>query len=206
MKSLKLSVRNRKRSGRNHANRLRRAGEIPAIIYGKSGSHAFATNQVEFLSVYKQASGSAALIEINDDENNSHLAILKEVQRNSLSGQMIHIDFQEVSRDQEFNALIPVSIEGISFGVKNEGGVLDTQSHEIEVNCLAQNLPEQINVDVTDLKLGESILVKNIPAIDGVRFTDPDATVVVCTGTSAGASSAGDDEEDEPENSVAAAG
>jgi large subunit ribosomal protein L25 len=204
MKSLKLNVRNRKRSGRNHANRLRKAGEIPAIIYGKSGAHAFATKQTEFLAVYKQAAGSATLIEIQDDENHSHLAILKEVQRNALSGEMIHIDFLEVSRDQEFTASIPVHIIGDSYGVKNEGGVLDVQSHEVEVSCLAQNLPEFIEVDVTALKLGDSIHVSDLPAIEGVTFTEPDVSVVVCTGTSSGASAAAAESDEEVEETAKA--
>ena len=204
MKSLKLNVRNRKRSGRNHANRLRKAGEIPAVIYGKSGSHTFATSQIDFKTVYKEAAGSAALIEINDDENNSHLALLKEVQRDALSGEMIHIDFQEVSRDQEFSASIPVHVVGESYGVKNESGVLDIQSHELGVSCLAQNLPEFIEVDVTELKLGESIHVRDLPSIEGVTFSDPDISVVVCTGSSAGASSAAaEDTEEEAEKETA---
>lgn len=204
MKSLKLNVRNRKRSGRNHANRLRKAGEIPAIIYGKSGSHAFATSQLDFKAVYKEAAGSAALIEINDDENNSHLALLKEVQKDALTGEMIHIDFMEVSRDQKFTADIPVHVFGVAYGVKNESGVLDIQSHELEVSCLAQNLPEFIEVDVTALKLGESIHVRDLPAIEGVTFSDPDLSVVVCTGSSSGASEAATEEETEAEETTAA--
>jgi len=107
------------------------------------------------------------------------MSLIQDVQRNAITDQFMHIDFLEVSADHAITAHIPVHTHGTPVGVSSEGGVLDVQLHEVEVRCLPKNLPHQIDVDVTELKIGDLIHLKNLPAMEGVEIIGDEETTVV---------------------------
>lgn len=187
MKQLNLSVRQRKRTGRGHARRLRYQGEIPAVVYGRNGSHSLAVGEPAFRQLMRQVGDAAAIIQIVDDEKNEFLALIKEIQRDPVSDGFVHIDFMEVDTKTSITARVSIHAVGEPVGVKLEGGVLDVVLHDVEVRCLPGNLPERIEVDVSELHIGGSIHIRDLPELEGVEYigADHDAPVLAVTGQEA---------------------
>ncbi len=182
MKQITLSVCNREGTGRGPARRLRAKGEIPAIVYGKSGTRPLSIVDAEFRKLMRAVGGSVAIIEIQDDKGGKALSLIKEVQRDPITDRFEHVDFQEVSATEELHTEIPVHIVGESIGVKVENGLLQTQLHVIRVRCLPKDLPEYVEVDVTDLHAGDAFHVRQLAKIPGVTFLgDQETVIVACT-------------------------
>lgn len=130
----------------------------------------------------RQVGDAAALVNI-DLGKESILSVLKDIERDARTDAFLHIDFQEVSARDEANFTIPVHVHGLSIGVKNEDGLIDILAHELHVRCLPTNLPGSIDVDVSALHVGDSIHVKDLPALKGVVFSDDaEMTVIACVG------------------------
>ena len=181
MKQLPLPVSERKENGSTAVRRLRKAGKIPAVVYGRSGVRSLQVNRTDFQDLWKKASGGAALIQINDKEGAKTLAVLQQLQRDPVTDNILHIDFHEVSAKDTLTIPLPIHITGESVGAKNEGGVLEIHLHEVEIRCLPRDLPEFIELDVTELQVGESLHVRNLPALENVTYnSDPEATIVSC--------------------------
>ena len=184
MKQINLNVANRETVGGSSANRYRKEGKIPAVIYGESGCKNLLVDAKEFSVVAKAILGKAALLEVHfDDGTESRYAILKEVVRNPLKDNVEHIDFKEVVRGKPMDAVIPLHFEGESEGVKNENGVLEINLHEVPVRCRPRDLPEFIAVDVSKLHVGESITVSGLVLPEGVEIhgAHGDSPVVSCS-------------------------
>lgn len=205
MKQVALNVSSRESFGSGPMKRLRAAGKIPAVIYGDSGVKHLNVDAHEFMMAWRRIGGGAALIELHaDGAAESTFAIIKEFQRNPRSDHFEHIDFQEIVRGKDMEVDIPVHTRGTAYGVKNQQGVLEINAHELAVRCRPRDLPEFIEVDVTALKVGDSLHVSDLPAIEGVTFIDDDDLVVVtCSGASGGSSGSADSEA-EGEEAVAA--
>lgn len=183
MNNLKLAVTTREGKGRAFARRLRAQGSIPAVIYGKSGDRLLAVREKDFTQLMREAAGSASIISLEDDKGKSTLALIQATQRNPISDRFEHIDFLEVSADRPITAHVPVRVFGEAYGVKNEGGILEIAVHEIEVLCLPKDLPEHIDIDVTELKVGNAVHIRDLKPIEGVTYhSDPDTVVVTIVG------------------------
>ncbi|MGA0133683.1 MAG: 50S ribosomal protein L25, partial [Opitutales bacterium] len=181
MKQLSLTVSSRGVHGRGPSRRLRQEGSIPAIIYGKSGNRSVSVAQEAFRDLMRTKGNAAALIELTVD-GSKMLSLIKEYQRHPITQKFLHIDIMEIDRESPMTAAIPVNIVGEAYGVKTEGGTLAVVSQTIKVRCLPKDLPEFINVDVTDLKVNGSIHVGELKAPAGISFPgDPKRVVVVCS-------------------------
>lgn len=197
MKQLKLNVKQRPGTGRGPARRLRNAGQIPAIIYGKAGTNPVTVDTVEFRTLMRAKGTSAAIVELTLDNGSKALSLIKDFQRDALTQKIVHIDLLQVNAGEEMTASVPVHITGEAHGVRLEGGTLDVIAHEIKVRCLPKDLPEFITIDVTELKNGESVHVANLKSVAGVTFPgDQKRTLVVC--------SAPEEEEAAPADAAAA--
>lgn len=193
----KLSVTKREGVGRGLARRLRAQGQVPAVIYGRSGNQNLSVAERDFKMLMREVSGGAALIALTHNDGESTLSIVQDAQRNPLSDRFEHIDFLEVTQGVKMTASIPVHTHGEPVGVKNEGGILDVVLHELDVECFPKDLPESITLEVGDLKLGEALHVRDIPAIEGIEFLgDPEAVVALVAEQA--------EEEEAPEEEVAA--
>lgn len=206
MKQVSLNVKTRDAVGSSSAKRLRAAGKIPAVIYGESGAHSLTVESEQFKQAWRKIAGGAALIELHlDGAEESSFAVIKDVQRHPRRDTFEHIDFQEVVRGKDMELDIPVHTKGIAFGVKNQQGVVEINANELRVRCRPRDLPEFIEVDVSALKVGESIHVSDLPKIEGVTLVENDLVVVSCVGSSAGASGATPAEEAEAAEAAAKA-
>jgi len=181
MKRIHLEACSRKQIGKNSVKQLRQSGNIPAVIYGESGSRCLQVNSFDFRNLWKKISGAAFLIEISEKGKDPVLSLIQEVQREPCTDQFNHIDFREVNRNKPITTNIAIHISGESIGVKNEGGILEIHAHEIEAKGLPQNLPEYITVDITQLRVGGSIHLNQIESVAKVDFIgDPNKVIVSC--------------------------
>ena len=181
MKQLSLTVSNRQNLGRGHSRRMRNAGSIPAIIYGPAGNHSVSVEQEKFRDLMRAKGNAAALIELTL-EGKKMLSIIKEFQRHPITLKFLHIDIQQIDPNALMSVAIPVRTVGEAHGVKTDGGTLAIVSQTINVRCLPKDLPEFIEVDVTELKVNESIHVGALKAPAGITFPgDPARVVVVCS-------------------------
>jgi large subunit ribosomal protein L25 len=177
----KLNVAARAQTGRSASRRLRKANRVPAILYGKHTSpESLSIEGPEFTRLLKTLGGRAVLIELlRGDKADKALSFLQEIQRDPITDKYLHVDLQEVKGDEKFEIRVPVHVVGESFGVKNQSGVLEMASHVLRVRVLPKDLPEAINIDVTELKVGETIKVGSLKPVAGVEFLDPKGQPVV---------------------------
>jgi large subunit ribosomal protein L25 len=173
MKKFQLTVTSRDGTGRSASRRLRKAEKIPAILYGKhTKPENLAVNGPEFVKLLKEISGRAALIELKRDAGSTALSFLQEVQRDPITDKYLHLDLQEVKENEKMVISVTVRIVGEAYGVKTEGGVLDTATKRLRIRTLPKDLPDFIEVDVTELKMGEALHVSGLKPLAGVEFLD----------------------------------
>jgi len=155
--------------GNGPARRLRQAGQIPAVLYGpKTESVLLSVNKSDLdLALKKGRSGQIILNLVVQDNGETYTrpAMIKELQLHPVSRNYLHIDFYEINLDRKITLGIPIVTVGSSVGVER-GGILQIIRRELEVECLPFEVPESIEIDITDLDMGDSIHVKDI-SMDG---------------------------------------
>jgi large subunit ribosomal protein L25 len=176
-----LKVATRAQTGRSASRRLRKVNRIPAILYGKhSAPEKLSIEVPEFTRLLKSVAGRSLLIELNrEDKPEKALSFLQEIQRDPITDRYLHVDLHEVKPDEKFEIRVPVRVVGEAFGVKNQSGVLEIASHMLRIRCLAADLPEAIEIDVTALNVGQTIKVGEMKPVEGVMFLDDKGQPVV---------------------------
>ena len=183
MEEVILEAELRKDTGRIGVTRLRREGFIPAVIYGEGrSSEAIKLSAHSFLHLLHEQRLENAILTLkikNAKKAQKKACLIKEIQYHPVHGNILHVDFYEVSLTKAIKVNVPVVTKGEAQGVKQDGGSLEHILWEIEVECLPTNIPKQIEVDVTSLKIGDSLHVKDLTIPENVKvLNDPEATVV----------------------------
>ena len=183
-KQVKLTARPRSESGRNAVKEVRARGGVPAVIYGAKTEPAnLEVSHREIEALLSHAVGENILVELEIEEGGkttNRLSLIQEVQHHPIRREILHVDFHAVSMTDEIEAEIVVESVGEADGVKNFGGLLEQNMRSVTIKCLPQNLPEIIRVDVTALKVGDSIHVRDLPLPKGVEIVDDgDLTVFI---------------------------
>ncbi len=173
-----IAVSSREAFGRGANRRLRSSGSTPAVIYARGESRPVSLDTKSFAKLWHQLADLTPLVTIEEGEKKVK-ALIQEVQRDPLKDTFIHVDFFEVSEDQAVTTRVALHAEGEASGVKNEGGTLEIHLHDVEVRCLPKYLPDYIDVDVTDLNVGKSIRVGDLPEVEGLEYTMHPGTVVI---------------------------
>jgi large subunit ribosomal protein L25 len=175
----------RSTKGKNEARRLRAAGQIPAVVYGaqKAGDQPapeqVAVDPKPFLRILHSSSGLNTLISLKVKDGTDSTVLVRQVQLDPVTHHPLHADFYRVNMDRKIQVTVPVVIRGDARGVKQDGGVLDFVHREIEVEVLPANIPNSIEVDVTDLGIGDSIHVRDVAASAAwTPISDPDMMIV----------------------------
>jgi len=180
MSTATLSATLRSESGKGAARALRRAGSVPAVIYGHKRepmSLSIATRDMERL-LERVAPGST-VVELSIDGKVSR-TIIREIQKHPFKKQLVHVDFQELVAGEKITVSIPLIITGVAVGVRSSGGVLDQTLRSLEISVDPSAIPNHIDVDVSALGVGNSIHVRDLTLPDGITvITDSDASVVV---------------------------
>jgi large subunit ribosomal protein L25 len=181
LEQFELNATVRKTTGNSPARELRRGGQIPAVLYGPQTESVLLTvNIKELEQIFKKGNiGSIILnLVIQNGKKVTKPAMIKEFQSHPVSGDFLHIDFYEIDMQRKINVMIPVVTKGICKGVEL-GGLLQIIRREIEVLCMPGDIPEAIEIDITDLDMGDSLHVDEIPLGDNVEIaTDVNFTVL----------------------------
>lgn len=176
---LKASV--RYAAGKGNSRTLRREGKLPAILYGSDiESIPLAVNAHDIELLFNKISYSQALINLAVENGNSFekMVMIKEVQSDPLSHKYLHVDFYEIRMDRKISTTVPVMISGISKGVE-AGGTLQIIRRELDVVCFPAEIPDHIEIDISDLDMGDSVHVADIRPKGGIEIPfDVNFTVV----------------------------
>lgn len=180
MKEVTLQVHARTDTGKGVARKLRANGKLPAVIYGHHEEPIpVELEQHRLSATMRQASGEKLLINLNvDGKDSEKKALIKDIQRDPVNGKILHIDFQHISMDKKIKIEVPVKIEGIAEGVKTYGGIMSWNIRKIMVSCLPSDIPDKITFDVSEMKIHDSIHVKEITAQNFEILDDPDETII----------------------------
>lgn len=185
--------------GKNAARRIRREGNIPAILYGlKTDNIALTLNKKDIFKILKSETGENTLFKIKLDKEQRDVMI-KEVQQDVVSDEVQHIDLIQIALDKAIRVMVPVVLTGDAVGVKAEGGFVDFSTRELEVECLPSDIPEHIDVDISDLHLHQSYKVEDLPEREGVTYTMEENTVIAMIQASAAEEEFVEDVEEEEE-------
>lgn len=182
MELIELKTNIRTTVGNGPARRLREAGQIPAVLYGpKTKSVLLSVNKNDFDLALKQGRSGQIILNLvvqNNDETYTRPAMIKELQVHPVSRNYLHIDFYEIDMDRKITVGIPIVTVGSSVGVER-GGVLQIIRRELEVQCLPFEVPESIEIDVTDMDMGDSIHLEDISLDGEVEFMGESNLTVV---------------------------
>ena len=181
MERIELQATVRKSTGNGPARTLRRSGRIPAVLYGpKLESVLLSVNVRDLEQVLKQGNAYQVILNlvIQNGKKMTKAAMIRELQTHPVSGNFIHIDFYEIDMKRQINVMVPVITRGQSVGVEL-GGMLNIVRREIELLCLPGDIPEAVEIDITDLDIGDSIHIEDIPLGENVEIAaDHNFTVV----------------------------
>ena len=169
----------RSETGKNVNRRLRSRGLIPGVVYA-AGKEAVpvAVSPREIGAILKSAAGENTLFDL-DLGGARRRVILKEFQREPLRGQLLHADFYEVALDKAITVKVHIELEGTPVGVKQQGGLVDFVTRELEIECLPADIPEKISVDISHLELHKHLRVAELKLGDKVNvLADPDVVIV----------------------------
>lgn len=177
----KLTVLPRSGFGTRAARRLRRDGLVPGVLYGQGVEST--SIQAAAKDLRQALTATGAVIELTiDGDGNGRPVVVKDVQRDPVRGDLTHIDFLVVRLDEEITAPVPVELINAEDGpgVK-EGGVLEQVTRELNVEALPTAIPDSITIDVSDMKIAETLLLKDVPAPPGVTLLDDLEETVIAT-------------------------
>jgi large subunit ribosomal protein L25 len=183
LEQLELKAKVRKTIGNGPARALRRDGKVPAVLYGPKTEPVLLSVEVRDIEqVLKSGNVGQVLLKliIQNGQETTRPAMIKELQAHPVSGRFLHIDFYEIDLARKIRVGVPVVTTGNAIGVE-VGGLLQIVRHELEVLCLPTQIPESIEVDVTSLEIGDSIHVEEIQVEGDVEIpADVNFTVITC--------------------------
>jgi large subunit ribosomal protein L25 len=186
--------------GSRHSRRLRAAGFVPGVLYGKGQSQAIVVAERDLRTAMTGPSGMHAILDVVlEGKNTVHPSVLAEYQQDPIRGTISHIDLREVRLDQPIHAAVVVHLVGESPGVKT-GGVLSLITREIHVEALPSDVPEHIDADLSWMEVGDVLRLELIPPIANVTFLDdPHETVIATVSAPRGLVEAEEEEAEEAE-------
>lgn len=180
--TMNIEVSPRQQTGKNANRRSRANGKIPAVVYGGGReSVAIEVDRKTLMDLMRNHAGENPIFLLKLGDKERH-AMIRNMQTDPVSRQVIHIDFQRVLLDQKVRVAVPIELVGTAFGVKTEGGMLDFVTREVHVECLPGEIPKHIDLDVTGLHVGQHAEAKDLKLPKGVMLLDEADRVIVSLG------------------------
>jgi large subunit ribosomal protein L25 len=172
---LAVEVEAREEFGKNAARRLRRAGQIPAVVYGGGGPAIPVTvDPKEILQILHSESGHNAIFSLEIRGKAPARVMIRDWQTEPIRGNLLHVDLVRIARDTKLKLQVPIHVSGEPVGVKVQGGIFEFVLREVEVECLPDDIPERFVADVSGLELGKNLRVSDLPVGPKVKIlTDP---------------------------------
>ncbi|MEC9108806.1 MAG: 50S ribosomal protein L25/general stress protein Ctc [Bacteroidota bacterium] len=174
MKSITINGSKRESVGKSASKALRNAGQIPCVLYGGDGPMHFSAPELAFSKLVYTSNAYTVVIAFNEKETYS--AVLQDIQFHPVTDKILHIDFYQLFDDKEIAMDIPVRLVGNSIGVKL-GGNLQRNKRKLRIKALPTNLPDYIEIDITDLNIGDRVYITELEN-ESYTFLHPDNTVV----------------------------
>ena len=176
-----LQAEKRETRGKNEARRLRASGRIPAVVYGveKGKAVEIAVDPKALLRILHSESGVNTLIGLALDGGSTRV-LVKEYQLDPIDHRLLHADFYQVAMDKALTVTVPILLKGEPKGVKQQGGIVDFVNREIEIECLPGDIPEHIDIDISELMLNQGVRVRDLKT-EGAKWTpvsDDDMMIV----------------------------
>jgi large subunit ribosomal protein L25 len=179
MATQELTAQRREGTGKGLARRLRRAGRVPAILYGGNAPQTISVSPRDVLRIIAGHAGTTQLLTLTlEGDGGARMAIIRDMQFDPVTEHLLHVDIQEVRADRAITVRVAVHPVGEAVGVKDTKGILNLVMHEVEVSTLPTNIPERIDADVSNLAIGDVLAVRDLHAPEGVRIlNDPGQAV-----------------------------
>ena len=175
-----VNAQSREERGKNAARRLRSKGLIPAVVYGgKTDVRSVSVDPKALLRVIRSESGRNTILNLDFGDGTKSAAILKSWQVDPISERFIHADFYRIAMDVAIRVNIPIVPKGEARGVKVDGGILEIILRELDVECLPGDIPERVEVDVTDLGIHGAIRVSDLPVNARIKINDSPEQIIL---------------------------
>lgn len=181
MSEMSLQVEKREKTGKGGCRQARMRGQIPAVVYGSGkDSVPIQVNRKTFVEMMRKAGSEnpILLLKLSDTGQERH-AMIREMQRNPVSRQVIHIDFQRIEMTDKVRVTVPVELTGTAYGVKVEGGLIDFVVREVHIECLPGDIPKHLELDVTEMRAGQHAEAKDLKLPSGVTLLDEPERVIL---------------------------
>ncbi len=182
LKDITVEVSPRPNTGKNESRRLRAEGQVPGIVYGGDRpAVSIAVAQRSILEILRSESGENTLFTLHlGGTDSKRVVMIRDFQRDPVKGRLLHVDFVRVDMSKEIEVRVPLHPTGTAIGVKSEGGLMDQVVREVLVSCLPTDIPASLDVDITDVHVGQHLSIKDVPLPERVRIlADPDQTILV---------------------------
>ncbi len=173
-----VEAQSRPERGKNEARRVRRSGRVPAVLYGaKKETLAISVDPKQIARILTSEAGHNSIFDLQVGEERTK-AMIVDWQYEPIKGALLHIDLKRIAMDERLKVSVPIMLKGEAAGVKQQGGILEQVLREVEVECLPDDIPSHIEVDISDLVFGKLLRVGDLLHSAKIRFlTDPNQTV-----------------------------
>lgn len=179
MNQVSLKARQRTESGKQVAKTLRRDGALPAVVYGSGESSTPLTlDYREFEGFLRKTRGESVVINLEIEGMEDKKALLRDIQRDYLRNQLLHADFQQIRMSDRITTEVSLVMVGEPIGVTRDGGVLDQSLRVVEISCVASEIPEHLEVDISELSMGDTIHISDLSFENVEIVTDGEVAVV----------------------------
>ena len=179
MERMSISVEKREEVGKGAARSLRRNNMIPAVIYRAGDSLPVQFSKKDLARFINATAGEQIMVDLQFGDGSSRFALMKDYQTDPVDGELLHADFFEVSLTEEVEVTVHITLVGEPIGVRRDGGILQYLLREIEVECLPDKITGHIEVDVSNLEIGQSIRVGDLRPGEGIKvLNDPDEVII----------------------------
>jgi large subunit ribosomal protein L25 len=176
-----LEATNRDKTGSAESRRLRSTGFIPAVMYGLgSEPESLLINAKDFSNALKTEAGSNVILNVNFGKQ-SIPALAREIQRHAFKDEIVHVDLIRIDLSQTVEADVQINFLGTPLGVKEEGGVIQTVNNTISITALPTSIPSSIDIDISELNVGDNVTATDINLPDGVTLTSEDDESILVT-------------------------
>lgn len=192
MPEVYLTAEERDLVGKQKVKKVREAGDVPAVVYGKDiDSKSIQVNHEDLIEILHTSAGENVIVKLDikrqDEEegkssnqtNHTVTALIKEIQQDPITKDILHVDFSKVSLTEKIVVKVPINTKGDPVGVMEDNGVLEVPMWELEVKCLPMDIPEEITIDIKEMEIGDTLHVKDIEPPTGVEVLEnPERTMV----------------------------
>jgi large subunit ribosomal protein L25 len=179
MERMSLVAEKREGYGKGYARALRREDMVPAVLYREGKSQSIKLSKSALTRIINTMSGEQVIVDLEFADGEKKIALLKDYQIDPIRGELLHTDFFEVSLTEAVRVSVHITPTGEAIGVKRDSGILQHNLREVEIECLPDNIPERIEVDISQLEIGQSIHVSDLKFGEEIKLmTDTEELIL----------------------------